>query len=97
VPFDELCPDRPDCSRAEEISRWLGTHPEVTRYAVIDDECDGLDDLPLVQPSPKTGLTDDTANVIVSSLEGKTEQTIRSSAVVRMYQNAAALLKRSTS
>ena len=40
---------------------WLKAHPEVTRYAVIDDEDDELDDLPVFQPSAKTGLTPDIA------------------------------------
>jgi hypothetical protein len=40
---------------------WLKQHPEVSRYVVIDDEDDGLDALPLFQPSSKTGLTPDIA------------------------------------
>jgi hypothetical protein len=47
-------PKRP---RRDEILVWLRMHPEVTRFAVIDDDDDELDDLPLFQPSSSTGLT----------------------------------------
>ena len=35
----------------------LRKHPNVGRFAVIDDEDDELDKLPLFQPSAKTGIT----------------------------------------
>jgi hypothetical protein len=47
-------PKRP---RGKEMLKWLAEHPAVTRFAIIDDEDDGLDDLPLFQPSSKTGIT----------------------------------------
>lgn len=59
IPFVDLCPDVLEASRCEEMLTWLSAHHEVTRYVVIDDESDCLDDLPLFQPSNKTGLTMD--------------------------------------
>src|ERR1700712_1065120 len=57
VPFFDVCPDKPRSRRCKEMTAWLSAHPKVTRYAVLDDEDDGLDGLPLFQPSSKTGLT----------------------------------------
>src|SRR5689334_8876163 len=50
IPFDDVCPDMPGAARCEEILSWLRAHPEVTRYVVLDDEDDCLDELPLFQP-----------------------------------------------
>jgi hypothetical protein len=30
-------------ARCEEIKAWLAEHPEVTRYAIVDDDCDADD------------------------------------------------------
>ena len=57
VPFVDTCPDKPKSPRSKEILFWLSLHPRVNRFAVVDDENDGLDDLPLFQPSSKTGLS----------------------------------------
>src|SRR3954447_6870901 len=46
VPFKDVCPDAPGVSRCEEMFQF-----------VIDDESDCLDDLPLFQPSSRTGIT----------------------------------------
>jgi hypothetical protein len=77
--------------------KWLADHPGVTRFAIIDDEDDGLDDLPLFQPSSRTGLTPEIAKGVQRYLNGKTDQTMRSSAVVRLGQNIHSLFKRSKS
>ena len=58
VPFIDITPDMPDQPRCREILTWIRNHPEVTRYAVIDDEDDELDGLPFFQPSSRTGLTE---------------------------------------
>ena len=58
VPFIDITPDMPDEPRCKEILTWIRNHPEVTRYAVIDDEDDELDGLPFFQPSSRTGLTE---------------------------------------
>jgi hypothetical protein len=49
----------------------------VERYAVIDDEDDELDDLPLFRPSAKTGLTPEIATGVADYLAGKTNRDMR--------------------
>jgi len=97
VPFFDVCPDRPKSPRGKEMVKWLADHPGVTRFAIIDDEDDGLDDPPLFQPSSRTGLTPEIAKGVQRYLNGKTDQTMRSSAVVRLGQNIHSLFKRSKS
>jgi HAD domain in Swiss Army Knife RNA repair proteins len=53
----DVSPDMPKRTRRDEILTWLSKHPNVSRYAIIDDEDDELDGLPLFQPSCKTGIT----------------------------------------
>jgi hypothetical protein len=66
---------------------WLKKHPEVTWFAVIDDDDDELDDLPLFQPPPEAGLTGKIADAVCRYLAGETEEDMRSSAVKRLIQN----------
>ena len=68
--------------------------PKLTRYVVIDDEDDGLDDLPLFQPSSKTGITDDIVDGAQRYLSGQTDETMRANLAVRLAQNVHALFKR---
>jgi hypothetical protein len=93
IPFIDITPDLPDQPRRNEIVSWLSNHPAVTRYAVLDDEDDELDGLPLFQPSSLTGLTDGIAQGLVDYLNGKTEQDMRSPRMVRWLQNFHAILK----
>jgi hypothetical protein len=76
---------------------WLKRHPKATRYAVIDDEDDDLDELPLFQPSATTGLTPKIAKGVEDYLNGKTEQTMRANVVIRIGQNIHSLFKRDKS
>ena len=84
VPFIDVCPDLPEVSRCEEMLRWLSEHQAVHRYVVIDDESDCLDDLPLFQPSSKTGLTIEIVEGVEKYLSGKTDDTMRQPAIVRL-------------
>jgi len=93
IPFIDITPDLPGHPRRNEILSWLTDHPAVTRYAVLDDEDDELDGLPLFQPSSVTGLTDEIAHGLVDYLNGKTDQDMRSSSIVRGLQNLRAILK----
>jgi hypothetical protein len=93
VPFIDVTPDMPRRPRRDEILAWLKKHPEVTRFAVIDDDDDELDDLPLFQPSPDAGLTRKIADVVCRYLAGKTEEDMRSSAVKRLIQNVRTALQ----
>ena len=97
VPFMDVCPDRPKNSRRGELLAWLKAHPTVTRYIVLDDEDDDLDDFPLFQPSATTGLTTEIVRAAEKYLNGDTEQDMRASAVVRLGQNIHALFKRNKS
>jgi HAD domain in Swiss Army Knife RNA repair proteins len=97
VPFTDVCPDLPGVSRCEEMLRWLSAHQEVHRFAVIDDESDCLDDLPLFQPSAKTGITIQIADGVVEYLSGRTDQTMRQPALVRFGQNIHSIFKRDRS
>ena len=69
------------------------TVPQVTRFVVIDDEDDGLDDLPLFQPSATTGLTGEIVRSVIQYLDGKTDKDMRSSRVERLLQNVQSALK----
>jgi hypothetical protein len=78
---------------------WIGLsdHPKATRYAIIDDEDDELDELPLFQPSAQTGITMDIVKAAEKYLNGETDKTMRASAVVRLGQNIHSLFKRNKS
>src|ERR1700733_7639768 len=56
--------------RGEEIKRWLDQHPEVTRYAIVDDDSDMLpEQLPhFFRTSWKIGLTEQIATAIETHL-----------------------------
>ena len=57
IPYRGVTPDLPNRPRRDEIVAWLKRHPKVTRFAVLDDDDDELDALPLFQPSPAEGLS----------------------------------------
>lgn len=50
---------------------------EVTRYVVLDDEDDYLDELPLFQPTSRTGLTLDISKGIEEFLAGRSDKDMR--------------------
>lgn len=97
VPFFDLCPDKPKNSRRREMLAWLKAHPKVTRYIVLDDEDDDLDDFPLFQPSASTGLTMEIVKAAQKYLNGETDRDMRANAVVRLGQNVRSLFKREKS
>jgi hypothetical protein len=77
--------------RFAAILAWLRDHTGVTRFAVLDDEDDELDGLPLFQPSACTGLTKEMAHGLVDYLEDRTDKDMRSSRLGRMFQNLHAI------
>jgi hypothetical protein len=97
VPFIDVCPDKPKSPRGKEMLKWLAEHPAVTRFAIIDDEDDGLDDMPLFQPSSKTGITPEIVKGVEKYLSGTTDETMRLNAMVRLGQNIHSLFKRDKS
>jgi hypothetical protein len=97
ITFMDVCPDLPRSPRRSEMLKWLHAHPKVTRYAVIDDEDDELDELPLFQPSSKTGLTSAIAKGVERYLDGETDHTMRATGIVRVGQNIHSIFKRAKS
>jgi hypothetical protein len=97
VPFDDVCPDLPGAPRCDEVITWLRQHPEVTRYVVLDDDDDCLDELPLFQPTSRTGLTSDISKGIEEFLAGRSDKDMRASALTRLGQNIQALFQRDKS
>lgn len=93
VPFFDVTPDLPDRPRRDEILAWLECHPETSRYVVLDDEDDELDELPLFQPSSAVGLTEEIAEGVADFLLGQSEVDMRCSGVVRLLQNLSSRLK----
>jgi hypothetical protein len=97
VPFIDTLPDLPKKTRRDEVLSWLAAHPEVTRYAILDDEDDGLDSLPLFQPSSKTGITGEIVKGVDRYLRGASNKTIPANLLVRAGQNIHSLFKRDKS
>jgi hypothetical protein len=97
VPFIDCSPDMPEAARHEEIKTWLAENPDVGRFVVIDDECDGLDSLPLFQPDANVGLSYEIVAGVERYLVKETDETMRANAVLRMAQNIDSLFKRNMS
>ena len=93
----DTCPDFPGEPRSKEVLTWLTNHPEATRYAIIDDEDDDLDQLPLFQPSCHIGITPEIVEGVVRYLDGETDKTMRADIVTRLGQNIEGLFKRDKS
>jgi len=56
--------------RGAEIQEWLDRHPEVERYAIIDDDSDMLPEQPFFQTNYAFGLTEDIAQSIKKHFNG---------------------------
>lgn len=54
--------------RGNEVNLWLKVHPEVTRYAILDDDSDFHDYQPLFKTTFQTGLTEDIAKAVTDYL-----------------------------
>ncbi len=93
IPFCDVLPDMPGKPRRDEILSWLKTHADVERYAVLDDDDDELDGLPLFQPFPQWGLDDEVCQGLIAFFAGRTERDMRRSLLVRLLQNVRATLK----
>jgi hypothetical protein len=87
IPFTDVVPDLPGQPRRDEIVAWLRQQQSVERYAVMDDDDDELDDLPLFQPSPRTGLTQEIVEGVVAYLQGRTDADMRRSLLTRLTEN----------
>lgn len=62
----------PWAGRGDEILAWLAEHPNVERYAVVDDDDAGMREAAtrLVQTDPAVGLTQANADALVALLNG---------------------------
>lgn len=71
-PYDDTRPPGiENCQRGREIKAWLDKHPEVEKYAILDDENDML---PEQQPnffktSWQTGITKEIAEAVTNHLK----------------------------
>lgn len=54
--------------RGNEVADWVNQHPEVTRYAILDDDSDFHSDQPLFQTSWQEGLTEEIARKVTDYL-----------------------------
>ena len=93
IPFQDVLPDMPGRSRRDEVLAWLSKHPNVSRYAVLDDEDDELDGLPLFQPSARHGLSDEICAGLRKYYAGETDRDMRRGALVRLGLNIKAMLQ----
>ncbi len=59
LPVIGVTPDLDGQARGFEINKWLSDHPEVTKYAIVDDTPDMLDSQKafFVQTDPNDGLS----------------------------------------
>ncbi|MEI6580790.1 MAG: HAD domain-containing protein [bacterium] len=71
VPILDITPDlEVDSIRGDEIQEWLDEHPEVEKYAIIDDDDDMLPEQEenFFQTDFQTGLTDEIAKKVIKHL-----------------------------
>lgn len=76
---EPLDPTRPpgaeNCQRGREIKVWLDEHPEVEKYAILDDENDMLPEQQenFFKTSWKTGITEEIALSVIKHLNDSTK------------------------
>lgn len=93
IPFIDVIPDMPGKPRRDEILAWLKTREGVRRFAVLDDEDDELDELPLFQPSASTGIDEKIAEGLAAYLLEKTDKDMRCSPIERFLQNVRSMMR----
>jgi hypothetical protein len=93
IPFVDVIPDMPHQPRRDEIITWLKTHGNDARFAVLDDEDDELDELPLFQPSAATGITEEIAEGMAAYLLEETDKDMRHNRLERWFQNIYCMLR----
>lgn len=57
--------------RGHEVQEWLDRHPEVTQYAILDDNSDFLPHQWLFKTTWEIGLTEDIADAVIHHLNAK--------------------------
>ncbi len=73
VPIFDTTPRAASGIRGSEIKMWLDEHPEVTKYAIIDDDEDMLDEqLPnFFKTSWQTGITQEIVDRVIEHYNQK--------------------------
>ncbi len=66
--FIDITPTLRGEIRGEEIEAWLKQHPEVEKYAILDDDSNFLPDQPLFKTEWKLGLTEEMVNRVIKYL-----------------------------
>lgn len=60
-------------TRGSEVKAWLDVHPEVTKYAILDDDSDFYDDQPLFKTTFQSGLTEEIRDKVIEYLNEEKE------------------------
>lgn len=74
VKFVDITPDfRGKGVRGDEIQAWLDENPDVTRYAILDDDSDMLESQQdnFFNTTWEKGLTDEIAKAVTEHLNGR--------------------------
>lgn len=66
--FIDITPRLPNEKRGTEVKVWLDKHPEVERYAILDDDRDFLEGQPLFKTTWDEGLTEEIAKQVIEYL-----------------------------
>jgi hypothetical protein len=85
IPFEDVLPDLRPLSRGKEVKAWLAKHPHVKRFVIIDDDDDEYEQMPLFQPNPYRGLSEEVETAVVQYLAGRRKDDCRRSLLVRAY------------
>jgi hypothetical protein len=69
-------------ARLDEIKTWLGNHPEVDRFVILDDERRDMGDLSArhVRTTWNDGLLDEHVDRAIAMLSSGEEQTLHATA-----------------
>jgi hypothetical protein len=86
IPFEDMLPDLRPHSRGTEVKAWLANHPSVERFAIIDDDDDGYEDMPLFQPNPHKGLSHEVAGAVEDHFAARRNDDYRRSLLARAYE-----------
>lgn len=66
--FIDVTPVLSGEERGEEVAQWLAEHPEVEKYAILDDNSDFRPGQPLFKTSWIEGLTDEICKEVIKFL-----------------------------
>lgn len=64
----DVTPGRDELLRGDEVNLWLADHPEVTRYAILDDNPWFHPEQPLFKTEWSTGITDEIMDSVIKYL-----------------------------